>query len=60
MTMTFTREKLMQVLDRNFKHAGIRITVRRYNKILEELGFELLERPKPNLKQKKIIILVVE
>lgn len=36
-----SKEKLMEVLNRNFALAGIKITVRRYNTILTELGFQL-------------------
>jgi hypothetical protein len=36
-----SRERLMQVLDKNFKAAGIQITVRRYNQIVTDLGFAL-------------------
>ena len=38
-----SRRRLMTTLDRNFEEAGVRVTVRRYNEILEELGFHLEE-----------------
>jgi transposase len=38
---TVLRERLMAVLDQNFEQAGVRITTRRYNKILTDLGFTL-------------------
>ncbi len=39
--MEITKKKLIAVLDRNFREAGVRVTVRRYNRILTDLGFEL-------------------
>ena len=36
-----SRRRLMAVLDSNFEEAGVRITVRRYNQILTDLGFHL-------------------
>ena len=36
-----TKQRMIAVLDRNFAEAGINITVRRYNKILTDLGFRL-------------------
>ena len=36
-----SKAALMEVLDRNLILAGVKITVRRYNTILTELGFEL-------------------
>ena len=45
--MEITKERLMAVLNDNFRDAGINITVRRYNKIFTDLGFSLDEAP-PN------------
>ncbi len=39
--MEISKEKLMEVLDRNFEEAKVKVTVGRYNKILTDLGFEL-------------------
>lgn len=39
-----TRHRLMTVMDNNVGVAGIKITVRTYNKILTDLGFRLLGR----------------
>ena len=36
-----SKATLMEVFDRNLALAGVKITVRRYNTILTELGFEL-------------------
>ena len=39
--MLITRKKLMKVLDKVFLKQGVKITVRGYNEILTDLGFEL-------------------
>jgi len=39
--VTSTKEKVMEILDKNFNEANIKITVRRYNKILLDMGFTL-------------------
>ena len=51
--VVITRDQLAEVLDRNLELAGVKITVRRYNTILTELGFTLDDEP-PELCAEKI------
>lgn len=44
---TIPRATMMAVLDRNLELAGVKLTVRRYNTILAELGYSLDEIPPP-------------
>lgn len=44
---TIPRATMMAVLDRNLDLAGVKLTVRRYNTILTELGYSLDEIPPP-------------
>jgi hypothetical protein len=39
--VSISRKRFMEILDRNLAESGERLTVRRYNKILTDLGFEL-------------------
>lgn len=37
------RRKVMKVLEKNFQEGGVKVTVRRFNKILTDLGYRLEE-----------------